>query len=53
VEQAYAGAAIAANWAALAHTITLFRQVAQEVGAHLGMSIPTSYISAFKPTLNR
>lgn len=40
VEQAYAGAAIADNWTALAHTMTLFRQVAQEVGAHLGYVYP-------------
>jgi aminoglycoside 6-adenylyltransferase len=40
VEQTYVGARISDNWDALAHTMTLFRQVAVEVGAHLGYAYP-------------
>jgi aminoglycoside 6-adenylyltransferase len=40
VEQCYAGAGLADNWAALAHTMALFRQIAIEVGAHLGYAYP-------------
>jgi aminoglycoside 6-adenylyltransferase len=40
VEQTYAGARISDNWEALAHTMTLFRQAAIEVGAHLGYTYP-------------
>jgi aminoglycoside 6-adenylyltransferase len=40
VEQTCAGASIADNWAALAHTMELFRQVAIEVGARLGYAYP-------------
>jgi len=40
VEQTYVGARIADNWDALAHTMTLFRQVAIEIGAHLGYAYP-------------
>jgi aminoglycoside 6-adenylyltransferase len=40
VEQTYAGSGIADNWKALEHTMALFRQVALEVGAHLGYAYP-------------
>jgi aminoglycoside 6-adenylyltransferase len=40
VEDTYAGAGIAENWVALDKTMTLFRQVAVEVAAHLGYSFP-------------
>jgi len=40
VEQTYVGARLADNWDALAHTMALFRQVAVEVGAHLGYAYP-------------
>lgn len=40
VEAAYAGARIEDNWAALANTMQIFRQVALEVGAHLGYAYP-------------
>lgn len=40
LEQTYVGANIADNWEALARTIALFRQVAVEVGAHLGYVYP-------------
>jgi aminoglycoside 6-adenylyltransferase len=40
VEQTYAGAQLADNWQALARTMTLFRQVAVEVGHHLGYAYP-------------
>lgn len=40
VEQTYAGARLADNWNALAHTMDLFRQVAVEVGTHLGYAYP-------------
>ena len=40
VEQTYAGARLADNWDALAHTMALFRRVAVEVGEHLGYAYP-------------
>jgi len=40
VEQTYVGASVADNWDALAHTMALFRQVAVEVGEHLGYAYP-------------
>ncbi len=40
VEQTYAGASLADNWEALAHTLDLFRRVAIEVGEHLGYAYP-------------
>ena len=40
LENSYVGAGIADNWAALFKTIALFRQAAQEVGAHLGYAYP-------------
>jgi len=40
VEQTYVGARLADNWEALANTMALFRQVAVEVGAHLGYVYP-------------
>jgi len=40
VEQTYAGARLADNWEALARTMALFRQVAVEVGEHLGYAYP-------------
>jgi aminoglycoside 6-adenylyltransferase len=40
LEQCYAGAGLADNWEALAHTMALFRRVAIEVGAHLGYAYP-------------
>jgi aminoglycoside 6-adenylyltransferase len=40
VEQCFAGASIADNWDALAHTMALFRQIAIEVGAYLGYVYP-------------
>jgi aminoglycoside 6-adenylyltransferase len=40
VEQTYVGARLADNWEALAHTMALFRQVAVEVGEHLGYAYP-------------
>ncbi len=40
LEQTYVGASIADNWEALAHTLALFRQVAVEVGEHLGYTYP-------------
>jgi aminoglycoside 6-adenylyltransferase len=40
VEQTYVGARISDNWDALARTMTLFRRVAVEVGAHLGYTYP-------------
>ena len=40
VEQSFVGADIADNWAALDRTVALFRQVAVEVGAHLGYAYP-------------
>ena len=40
LEQTYAGARLADNWQALAHTMSLFRQIAVEVGEHLGYAYP-------------
>lgn len=40
VEQTYADADLDENWAALAHTLALFRAIAIEVGAHLGYTYP-------------
>jgi aminoglycoside 6-adenylyltransferase len=40
VEQTYVGARVADNWEALAHTLELFRQLAVEVGEHLGYAYP-------------
>jgi aminoglycoside 6-adenylyltransferase len=40
LEQTYAGATIEENWKALEHTMELFRQVATEVGEHLGHAYP-------------
>jgi aminoglycoside 6-adenylyltransferase len=40
VEQTFVGARLADNWVALAHTLALFRQVAVEVGEHLGYTYP-------------
>ncbi len=40
VEECYAGAHMADNWAALHRTMALFRRVATEVGASLGYAYP-------------
>jgi aminoglycoside 6-adenylyltransferase len=40
LEQTYVGANVADNWNALTKTMELFRQVASEVGAHLGYVYP-------------
>ncbi len=40
LEQTFAGASVADNWEALEKTMALFRQVAIEVGAHLGYAYP-------------
>jgi aminoglycoside 6-adenylyltransferase len=40
LEKTYAGSDIAANWQALEDTVELFRQVAREVGEHLGYPYP-------------
>jgi aminoglycoside 6-adenylyltransferase len=40
LEATYVGADLAENWAALFRTIDLFRQVATEVAAHLGLVYP-------------
>jgi aminoglycoside 6-adenylyltransferase len=40
VEQTYCGPRIAENWDALALTMALFREIAVEVGAHLGYTYP-------------
>ncbi len=40
VEATFAGAGMTENWAALDKTMTLFRQVAVEVGEHLGYPYP-------------
>jgi len=40
LEASYAGAGLAENWAALANTMALFRQVAIQVGAQLGYAYP-------------
>jgi len=56
VEQTYAGAPIADNWYALAHTMALFRQVAVEVGTHLGYAYPDDLhqrVSAYVEQIKR
>ncbi len=56
VEQTYVGARIADNWDALAHTMALFRQVAVEVGAHLGYAYPEELhqrVSAYVDQIKR
>jgi aminoglycoside 6-adenylyltransferase len=40
VEETYVGAGIEENWDALFRTLTLFHQVAVEVGDHLGLEYP-------------
>jgi aminoglycoside 6-adenylyltransferase len=40
VEQCYAGASMADNWQALAHTLAVFREIAQDVGGQLGYAYP-------------
>jgi aminoglycoside 6-adenylyltransferase len=40
LEKSYAGADVAQNWEALFHTMSLFRQVAMEVGNKLGYAYP-------------
>lgn len=40
LEDTYAGAGIDENWHALYNTMTLFRQLAMEVAAHLGYAFP-------------
>ncbi|MCI0395286.1 MAG: aminoglycoside 6-adenylyltransferase [Chloroflexi bacterium] len=40
LESTYVGAGVEENWEALFKTITLFRQVATEVGTHLGYAYP-------------
>lgn len=40
LETTYAGASVADNWDALHRTLDLYRQVAIEVGAHLGYTYP-------------
>lgn len=40
VEDAYAGATVGDNWQALFRTMSIFRQVAMEVGEHLGYTYP-------------
>lgn len=40
LEETYVGADLAENWQALYQTMRLFRQVASEVGAHLGYAYP-------------
>ncbi len=40
LEQCFAGAGIQENWIALEHTVALFREVALELGAHLGYRYP-------------
>lgn len=59
VEQTYAGGRIEDNWNALEHTMELFRQVASEVGNHLGYPYPdelhvrvSSYIERIKRMKN-
>jgi aminoglycoside 6-adenylyltransferase len=42
LEQTYVGADIADNWRALENTLELFRQVATEVGEHLGYGYPNN-----------
>jgi aminoglycoside 6-adenylyltransferase len=55
VEQSYVGAQLTDNWEALKHTMALFRQVAIEVGEHLGYAYPhelhqrvTAYVDHIK-----
>ncbi|HXF61357.1 MAG TPA: aminoglycoside 6-adenylyltransferase [Caldilineaceae bacterium] len=55
LEQTYVGAGMAENWAALFSTMTLFRQAAMEVAAHLGYIYPeeldrrvTAYVEQVK-----
>jgi aminoglycoside 6-adenylyltransferase len=55
LEQTYVGARVEDNWEALMKTMTLFRRVAVEVGAHLGYTYPydldqrvTAYVEHFK-----
>ena len=55
LEKCYAGARLEDNWAALKNTMALFRQVAIEVGVHLGYAYPydldervTSYVENFR-----
>jgi aminoglycoside 6-adenylyltransferase len=40
LEQTYAGADVADNWQALINTVALFKQLADEVGEHLGYAYP-------------
>ncbi len=40
MEQTYVGARLEENWKALVNTMALFRQVAAEVGEHLGYAYP-------------
>lgn len=40
LEQTYAGADVAENWEALINTMELFKQVATQVGEHLGHAYP-------------
>jgi aminoglycoside 6-adenylyltransferase len=56
VEQTYVGASVADNWDALAHTMALFRQVAVEVGKHLGYVYPDDLhqrVSAYVEQIKR
>jgi aminoglycoside 6-adenylyltransferase len=55
LEASFAGAGLAENWAALENTMALFRQVAIEVGTHLGYAYPhdldqrvTAYVEQIK-----
>jgi aminoglycoside 6-adenylyltransferase len=55
LETCFAGAGLKENWAALENTMALFRQVAMEVGAHLGYAYPhdldrrvTDYVEQIK-----
>ncbi len=57
LEDTYVGAGIAENWEALFKTITLFRQVATEVGEELGYAYPqdldervVAYVKDMQPT---
>jgi aminoglycoside 6-adenylyltransferase len=40
LEKTYVGAGIEENWEAMFRTIDLFRQVAEQVGEHLGYEYP-------------
>lgn len=56
VEQSFAGASPADNWAALDRTMALFRQVAIEVGAQLGYAYPDELhqrVSAYVEQIRR